>query len=659
MPPVCHVNNGCRVGISGALFFAEKGHWAWLFEPRCALLLAQIRSKCRSILRAVWSLSLSELLVAVLQPGALVTLLVLAGSIVLFIGGWLAPELTGLLAVGLLVAAGVLDSAEAVAGFGSPALITLMGLFALSAGLFRSGCLDRLRALIGSEAVRTPKRMIALMVMVVGPVSAVVPNTPIVASLLPVVEGWCQRRGISPSKVLLPLSFATVLGGTLTLLGSSVNLLASEVSSKLGYGAFGLFSFTPIGFGVWLAGGTVMVLLADRLLPDRGADDDDLMASLSSGGYLTEVEIPVGSELIGQSLHGSRLQRRFDVDVLELQRGSERFLPPLADRTLVLGDRLLLRCSRLDLLRLQQDHTVVLAPTPESLLVPDQRNNQRMVEVLLPAGSTLAGDCLRDLRFRQRCNVTVLALRRGNEVLRERLGRVQLKEGDVLLLQGPKDAIRGLQANNDLVVLEQLEKDLPTVSRKRVALLIGGLVILLPALELMPLMASVLLGTVAMVATGCLRAGELQRAIRLDVILLLGSLASFSVAMEKTGLAQALAQALMLRLADWPVYAALLAVYVFTILLTEVMSNAATVAMLIPIAGQLAQGLQQPPMAFLYAVLFAASQSFLSPVGYQTNLMVFGPGRYRFLDIPRYGFPLTLTMILVVPLLICRWFALS
>ena len=596
---------------------------------------------------------------AVLQPGALVTLLVLAGSIVLFIGGWLAPELTGLLAVGLLVAAGVLDSAEAVAGFGSPALITLMGLFALSAGLFRSGGLDRLRALIGSEAVRTPKRMIALMVMVVGPVSAVVPNTPIVASLLPVVEGWCQRRGISPSKVLLPLSFATVLGGTLTLLGSSVNLLASEVSSKLGYGAFGLFSFTPIGFGVWLAGGTVMVLLADRLLPDRGADDDDLMASLSSGGYLTEGEIPVGSELIGQSLHGSRLQRRFDVDVLELQRGSERFLPPLADRTLVLGDRLLLRCSRLDLLRLQQDHTVVLAPTPESLLVPDQRNNQRMVEVLLPAGSTLAGDCLRDLRFRQRCNVTVLALRRGNEVLRERLGMVQLKEGDVLLLQGPKDAIRGLQANNDLVVLEQLEKDLPTVSRKRVALLIGGLVILLPALELMPLMASVLLGTVAMVATGCLRAGELQRAIRLDVILLLGSLASFSVAMEKTGLAQALAQALMLRLADWPVYAALLAVYVFTILLTEVMSNAATVAMLIPIAGQLAQGLQQPPMAFLYAVLFAASQSFLSPVGYQTNLMVFGPGRYRFLDIPRYGFPLTLTMILVVPLLICRWFALS
>ena len=601
---------------------------------------------------------MADLLSAVLQPGALITLLVLAGSVVLFVSGWLAPELTGLLAAALLMASGVLTPEEAVAGFGSPALITLMGLFAISAGLFRSGGLDRLRALIGSDAVRSPKRMIAVMVAAVGPVSAFVPNTPIVASLLPVMEGWCQRRGVSPSKVLLPLSFATVLGGTLTLLGSSVNLLASEVSSKLGYGSFGLFSFTPIGIAVWLVGGAVMLLLADRLLPDHGNNDDDLIASLSSSGYLTEVQIPFGSELIGQSLHASRLQRRFDVDVLELHRGSERFLPPLADRTLALSDRLLLRCSREDLLRLQQDHTVVLAPTSEEPIGPDRQNNQRMVEVLLPAGSTLAGDCLRDLRFRQRYNLTVLALRRGNAVLRERLGRAQLREGDVLLLQGPKDAIRGLQANNDLVVLEQLEKDLPTVSRKRVALLIGGLVILLPSFNLIPLVASVLLGTVAMVASGCLRPGELQRAIRLDVILLLGSLACFSQALEKTGLAASLAQGLLLGLQNWPIYAALLVVFLFTTLLTEVMSNAATVAMLIPIAGQLAQGLDQPPMAFIYAVLFGASQSFLSPVGYQTNLMVFGPGRYRFLDIPRYGFPLTITMTVVVPFLICRWFGL-
>jgi len=597
-------------------------------------------------------------LLASISSGAWITLAVLAGSVALFISGWLAPEITGLLAAALLIVTGVLKPGEALEGFGSPALITLMGLFALSSGLFRSGGLDRLRALIGSDAVRSPRRMITLMVAAVAPVSAFVPNTPIVASLLPVVEGWCQRRGISPSKVLLPLSFATVLGGTMTLLGSSVNLLASEVSSKLGYGAFGLFGFSAIGIGVWLGGGVVMVLLADRLLPDRGRNDDDLVGNLASSGYLTEVRIPAGSELIGQSLRGSRLQRRFDLDVLELHRGIERFLPPLADRTLALEDRLLLRCSREDLLRLQQDHTIELAPVPDTPPSADQQNNQRTVEVLLPAGSTLAGDCLRDLRFRQRYNVTVLALRRGNAVIHERLGRAQLREGDVLLLQGPKDAIRGLQANNDLVVLEQLEKDLPTVNRKRLALLIAALVVLLPAFELIPLVAAVLLGTVAMVATGCLRAGELQRSIRLDVILLLGSLSSFSAALEKTGLAGALAQGLLRGLHNWPVYAALLAVFLFTTLLTEVMSNAATVAMLIPIAGQLAVGLGQPAMAFIYAVLFGASQSFLSPVGYQTNLMVFGPGRYRFLDIARYGVPLTVTMTLLVPWLICRQFSL-
>ncbi len=602
---------------------------------------------------------MSSFLEAASQPGGAITLAVLVGSVVLFITGWLAPEVTGLLAAGLLIATGVLKPSEAVEGFGSTALVTLMGLFALSAGLFRSGALDRLRGVIGSDAVRSPKRMIALMAAVVGPVSAFVPNTPIVASLLPVVESWCHRRGISPSKVLLPLSFATVLGGTLTLIGSSVNLLASEVSAKLGYGAFGLFSFTGIGIGVWLVGSLVMVLLADRSLPDRGRDDDDLTRSLSSSGYLTEVRIPERSELVGQSLHGSRLQRRYDVDVLELHRGNERFLPPLADRTLMLGDRLVLRCGREDLLRLQQEHTVELAPTDAaSGNGADASNSQRTVEVLLPSGSTLAGDCLRDLRFRQRYNVTVLALRRGHAVLRERLGRVELREGDVLLLQAPKDAIRGLQTSNDLVVLEQLENDLPTVSRKRVAMAIGLAVILLPTLELMPLVGSVLLGTVAMVATGCLRSGELQRAIRLDVILLLGSLGCFSVALEKTGLAEGAARQLLVGLKDWPVYAALLVVFLFTTLLTEVMSNAATVAMVIPIAGQLATGLDQPPMAFIYAVLFGASQSFLSPVGYQTNLMVFGPGRYQFLDVARYGLPLTLVMTLTVPFLICRWFGL-
>lgn len=590
-----------------------------------------------------------------------ITLLVFGLSLVLFITGWLAPEITGLLAVALLVSFGVLDPREAVQGFGTPALITLMGLFALSAGLFRSGGVDRLRALVGSEAIRTPRRMIMLLVAVVSPLSGFIPNTPIVATLLPVVENWCHRRGVSPSKVLLPLSFAVVIGGTITVLGTSTNLLASDVSRQLGYGSIGLFDFTPIGLPLWLLGALYMVLVGDRLLPDRG-QDDNLMASMTKQGYFTDVLIPMGSELVGQSLHNSRLQRRFDVDVLELHRGSQSFSAPLADLTLQAGDRMLLRCRREDLLRLQQEHTITLAPV---WVAPGEQPGEaphgvtmRLVEVLLPAGSSIAGSSVRELRFRQRYNATLVAVRRGQEVIRDLLGRVVLQAGDVLLIQAPIDTIRGLQNRNDLVLLDELEKDLPTTSRKGVALTISALVILLPMLGLLNLMAAVLLGVVLMVLTGCLRPGEVQRSIRWDVILLLGSIFCFSVAMQNTGLARGLAVDLLHSLQGWPAYAVLAAVFLLAQLFTETLTNGATVVLLMPIATELAKGLDLPPLAFIYAIVFASSLSFLTPIGYQCNLMVMGPGRYRFFDMTRYGAPLTLTLTLVTPWLICRHFGL-
>ena len=597
---------------------------------------------------------MAELTSAIQDPHALITLAVLILAVVLFISGALAPELTGLLSVGLLMASGVLNPQEALAGFGSPALITLLGLFPVSAALFKSGALDRLRALIASERIRTPRRLIALMAFVIAPVSGIVPNTPVVASLLPVVENWCHRRGLSPSRVLLPLSFSTVLGGTLTLLGSSVNLLVSDISEQLGYGSLELFSFTLISIPIWLAGALYLVLAPRVLLPDRGSNGDELTINPQTSSYCTEVTIPGDSELVGRSLHNSRLQRRFDVDVLELQRGGERLLPPLADRRLQAGDHLLLRVTRQDLLRLQQDHTIQLTTQGQNAGVnlDSSAGGQKTVEVLLPAGSTLAGASLRELRFRQRHNATVLALRRGQETVQERLGQVVLREGDVLLLQAPLDSIRGLQASNDLLVLARLEEDLPTVRRKPLAVSIAVGMLLLPTLTPVPLVASVLLATVAVVACGCLRAGELQRAIRLDVILLLGSLTSFSVALKTTGLADALAAGLSQGLDGWPTYGALMVIFIGTTLVTQVMSNAASVALLAPVAVQLAPGLDLPATALLITVLFGASQSFLTPVGYQTNLMVFGPGRYRFLDVTRYGSGLTLIMTVLVPALI-------
>ena len=585
---------------------------------------------------------------------ALITVLVLFLSLFLFIRNTIAPELTGLLCVGIFIVSGVLTPEKALAGFGSPSLITLMGLFAVSSALFKSGALDRVRELISSENIKTPRKLISLITFLIAPISGIVPNTPVVASLLPLIEGWCERRNISPSKVLLPLSFATLLGGTLTLLGSSVNLLVSDISQQLGYGSLELFSLTSIGIPVWLIGTTYMILVSDLLLPDRGRNKD-FIKNDNMNIYFTEVTIPSSSELVGQSVRNSRLQRRFDVDVLELQRNGKVILPPLADRKFEPEDRLIVRVTRADLLRLQQEHTILLAENKravESTNLFSSEEGTKTFEALLPAGSTLAGASLRELRFRQRHNATVLALRRGQQTVQERLGQAVLRAGDVLLLQAPLDSIIGLQSSNDLLILDQFEDDLPVLIRKPIAIAIAIGMVLLPSLTNIPLVGSVLLAVIAMVACGCLRPAEIQRSIRLDIILLLGSLSSFSVAMQVTGLADLIAINLDFALNGMPLYFALIVIFLATVILTQFISNAASVALILPVAIQFSGVLGISPNALIMLVLFGASQSFLTPMGYQTNLMVYGPGRYRFFDIAKYGVGLTFIMTMTVPALI-------
>ena len=585
---------------------------------------------------------------------ALITVLVLSLSIFLFIRNTIVPELTGLLTVAIFIVTGVLTPQKALSGFGSPSLITLMGLFSISSALVKSGSLDRVRELLASESIKTSNRFITLLAFVVAPISGIVPNTPLVASLLPLVEGWCIKRNIAPSKVLLPLSFAVLLGGTITLLGSSVNLLVSDISEQLGYGSLELFSVTAIGVPVWLIGTTYLVLVSDKLLPDRGFSNT-LSNNINLNNYCTEVTIPKDSKLVGQSLRNSRLQRRFDVDVIQLQRNGKTILPPLADRKIEPDDRLLIRVTRSDLLRLEQERTILLAEkigSYQNNIFINSSEGTKTFESLLPAGSTLAGASLRELRFRQRYNATVLALRRGQQTIQERLGQCILRAGDVLLIQAPLDSIRGLQSSNDLLVLDQVEDDLPVLRKKPIAIAIALFMIILPSITNIPLVGSVLLAVIAMVVFGCLRPSEIKRSIRLDVLLLLGSLSSFSVAIQSSGLADLIVVHLKFLLDGLPIYFALFVIFSFTVFITQFISNAASVALILPVAIQFASTLEIAPNAIILLVLFAASQSYLTPMGYQTNLMVYGPGRYKFFDIAKYGVGLTIIMSVFIPFLI-------
>jgi len=585
---------------------------------------------------------------------ALITILVLCLSIFLFIRNTIVPELTGLLCVAIFIVTGVLSPQKALSGFGSPSLITLMGLFSISSALVKSGSFDRVRELLASESIKTSKRFITLLALVVAPISGIVPNTPLVASLLPLAEGWCMKRNISPSKVLLPLSFSVLLGGTITLLGSSVNLLVSDISEQLGYGALELFSITKIGIPVWIIGTAYLLIVSDSLLPDRGISTS-LTNNVNLNNYCTEVTIPSDSKLVGQSIRNSRLQRRFDVDVIQLQRNGKTILPPLADRKIEPDDRLLIRVTRSDLLRLEQERTILLAEKRETNRNDnfiDSSEGTKTFESLLPAGSTLAGASLRELRFRQRYNATVLALRRGRQTIQERLGQCILRAGDVLLIQAPLDSIRGLQTSNDLLVLDQVEDDLPVLRKKPIAIAIALLMIILPSTTNIPLVGSVLLAVIAMVIFGCLRPAEIKRSIRLDVLLLLGSLSSFSVAIQTSGLADLIVLNLNFLLSGLSLYSALLVIFIFTVVITQFLSNAASVALILPVAIQFSPNIGISTNAIVITVLFAASQSFLTPMGYQTNLMVYGPGRYKFFDIAKYGIGLTIIMSLIIPALI-------
>jgi len=585
---------------------------------------------------------------------AVITILVLFLSIFLFIKNTIVPELTGLLCVAIFIVTGVLSPQKALSGFGSPSLITLMGLFSISSALVKSGSFDRVRELLASESIKTSKRFITMLALVVAPISGIVPNTPLVASLLPLAEGWCLKRNISPSKVLLPLSFSVLLGGTITLLGSSVNLLVSDISEQLGYGALELFSITKIGIPVWIIGTAYLLIVSDSLLPDRGISTS-ITNKDNLNNYCTEVTIPPDSKLVGQSIRNSRLQRRFDVDVVQLQRNGKTIIPPLADRKIEPDDRLLIRVTRSDLLRLEQERTILLAEkrgSHQNDKLTDSSEGTKTFESLLPAGSTLAGASLRELRFRQRYNATVLALRRGQLTIQERLGQCILRAGDVLLIQAPLDSIRGLQSSNDLLVLDQVEDDLPVLRKKPITIAIAISMIVLPSVTNIPLVGSVLLAVIAMVIFGCLRPAEIKRSIRLDVLLLLGSLSSFSLAIQTSGLADLIVLNLNFLLEGLSLYFSLFIIFIFTVIITQFLSNAASVALILPVAIQFSSSLEISPNAMILTVLFAASQSFLTPMGYQTNLMVYGPGRYQFFDIAKYGIGLTIIMSFLIPALI-------
>jgi di/tricarboxylate transporter len=585
------------------------------------------------------------------------TLGIVIAALICFITEWLPVDITALCVAVVLIVLGLVTPDEGIAGFGNSATITVMAMFILSAGITRTGVVQVFRDLLLKWGGKSVTRQILVMGILVGPISAFINNTAVVAIFLPIVEEWCKKRGISPSKLLMPLSFVTVLGGMITVIGTSTNVLASGIAKDLGYGEFRLFQFSALGIITFLIGLAYLALIAPRLLPNRKNLTSDLVSEgYGLEDYVTEVIVSPTSKLIGQTFRSAQLQRDSQVDVLEIIRDQERLPQPVTSRTIRAEDILLVRGKTDDVLKIRAEQGLDILPdvkfNQKTLATELNSSDEGVAEVLILSNSRLIGSTLKDLRFRQRYNLTVLALRRGEELVRERLGKVPLRFGDLLLVQGDKQSLLGLQTTRELLVIEQKEPEAIRRDKAWLAIAIILGVVLIAAFDLLPILVSALMGVVLMIVTGVIKPGEVYGAVRWDVIFLLAGLIPLGTAMENSGATKWLADNLMVMGGNFSGYWVLLFFYIITSLLTEILSNNATVVLLLPIAAEVAKALSLNPISLMFAVTFAASNSFMTPIGYQTNTMVYGPGGYKFWDFFRVGAPLNLLMTIFTPLLI-------
>lgn len=602
------------------------------------------------------------------------TLGVVAIAIVCFLKEWFSADVTAVIVMVLLMALGLVTPEEGVSGFSNSATVTVLAMFILSAGISRTGAVESLSAALTRWSGSRLSQQVLVMGTIVAPISAVINNTAVVAVFLPVVEDWCRQKQLSPSKLLMPLSYLAILGGMITTIGTSTTVLASGLSEQLGYQPFSLFQFTSLGLITCAVGTLYLAYIAPRWLPNRRSlQQQQMLQSYQLKDYISEIVIPPGSGLIGKTLQESRVQRKYDVDVISLIRAKKRFSQPLADKRLLAGDVLLVRSPRIHLLQMQSENTIKLLPavkfSEKSLEVSKGKSEtaqdgsgssvqellsaeESTAEVLLLSTAPVIGSTLKDVRFRQRYNVTVLAIRRGDDVVLDRLGETPLRFGDMLLVEGPKQSLLGLQTNPAFVVTEQLEVERLRPEKAKVAIAIMLGVIVVAAFEWLPILISAWIGVVLMILTGCLKPKELYRDVRWDVIFLLAGLIPLGIAMENSGTTEWLASALSSLSVHLSPYWILTLLFVVTSVATEILSNNACVVLLLPVAVKLAELLSLNPYAFMLTVTFAASNSFMTPIGYQTNTMVYSPGGYRFTDFVRVGTPLNVLMALITPPLI-------
>jgi len=570
---------------------------------------------------------------------------ILVVAMLLLITERLPVDLTSIGIMVVLILSGLLKPAEAIAGFANPAVITVGAMFLISKGMVRAGAVGFISEKVRELSRGQPHLALTMILAIVGFASAFINNTPVVVLFIPIVLSLSCELDFRPSKFLIPVSYASILAGTCTLIGTSTNIIISNLSIQHGFGALSMFELSRLGVPIALVGIGFLIFVAPKLMPGMHNPVCELKNS-EHRRYLAELQVPRGSRVIGENPESYFSQKYPGMEILELIRYSHVFYPDRDPVKIAPDDLLLVKGSANDLVEILHDDLVELPMAKQGLNFEAEKKESLIVELIIPPQSSLVGERLERSRLRRDPDIHIIAIKRRKlHFTEQKIKDILIKIGDILLVRLPESSLARLRGETDFIIVEDVHHEIVHKRLARRAFLIFGAMVAAASTGLADILVCALAAAFLMILAGCLQLRDAYRAIDGQVLLVIIAMIALSAALEKTGAAEFYTRAFLSLFSGASPVLILSGVILLTSICTHILSNNATAILLLPIAISAAQSLGVDPKPFIVAVCFGASACFATPIGYQTNLLVYGPGGYRFSDYLKLGIPLNLLVL--------------